>query len=160
MQIHLIAVGTRMPAWVSTGYQEYARRIPRECALRLVEIPAVKRRKSLPAERIRQTEGHQLLSAVPSQAEVIALDVSGTAINTGTLATRLQAWMRAGRDIALLVGGPDGLSDDCLARAGSRWSLSPLTLPHALVRVVVAEQVYRAWTILSGHPYHRARPIP
>ena len=156
MHIHLIAVGTRMPAWITEGYREYARRLPPECSLRLVEIPPCKRRKTLSTERIREEEGRQLLAAIPEQSLVIALDVSGKPWSTQALAERLQDWLQGGRDIALLVGGADGLSAACLARADLHWSLSAHTLPHALVRVVIAEQVYRAWTLLSGHPYHRA----
>lgn len=155
MQIHLIAVGTRMPAWVTEGYREYARRLPRECALHLVEIPPCKRSKKLSAARIREEEGRQILAAVPVRAHVIAMDVTGRAWDTPALANRLQEWMQGGRDVALLVGGADGLSEGCLQRADARWSLSAHTLPHALVRVVLAEQLYRAWTILAGHPYHR-----
>jgi 23S rRNA (pseudouridine1915-N3)-methyltransferase len=156
MHIHLIAVGTRMPAWVTEGYREYARRLPPECSLRLVEISPSKRRKTLSTERIREEEGRQQLAAIPEQALVIAMDVSGKPWSTQGLADRLQDWLQGGRDIALLVGGADGLSAACLARADLRWSLSAHTLPHALVRVVIAEQVYRAWSLLSGHPYHRA----
>lgn len=156
MQIHLIAVGTRMPAWVTEGYREYANRLPRECSLKLVEISPCKRRKTLNTERIRAEEGQLLQAALPPQATVIALDVRGKPWDTETLATRMHGWLQDGRDVALLVGGADGLSDECLGRADLRWSLSAHTLPHALVRVVVAEQLYRAWTILSGHPYHRA----
>jgi 23S rRNA (pseudouridine1915-N3)-methyltransferase len=156
MHIHLIAVGTRMPAWITEGYREYARRLPPECSLRLVEIPPCKRRKTLSTERIREAEGRQLLAAIPEQSLVIALDVSGKPWSTQGLAERLRDWLQGGRDIALLVGGADGLSAACLARADLHWSLSAHTLPHALVRVVIAEQVYRAWSLLSGHPYHRA----
>ena len=156
MQVHLIAVGTRMPAWVTTGYNEYARRMPRECSLKLIEIPLSKRRKTQSALKNRQEEGRAMLAAVPGQATLIALDVRGKAWSTESLSTRLQQWLQGGRDIALLVGGPDGLADECLARADLRWSLSPLTLPHALVRVLLAEQLYRAWTVIQGHPYHRA----
>ncbi len=156
MLIHLVAVGTRMPGWITEGYREYASRLPRECALKLVEIAPCKRRKTLSTERIRAEEGQQLLAALPQQAIVIALDVNGRSWDTETLAGRLQGWLQDGRDVALLVGGADGLSDECLERADLRWSLSAHTLPHALVRVVIAEQLYRAWTILSGHPYHRA----
>ena len=155
MQIHLIAVGTRMPHWVRSGYDEYARRLPRECCLKLVEIPLSKRRKTQSAGKNRQEEGRAMLAAIPEQATVIALDVQGKAWSTESLATRLQEWLQSGRDIALLVGGPDGLADECLSRADLRWSLSALTLPHALVRVLLAEQLYRAWTVLQGHPYHR-----
>ena len=156
MQVHLIAVGTRMPAWVTTGYNEYARRMPRECSLKLIVIPLSKRRKTQSALKNRQEEGRAMLAAVPGQATLIALDVRGKAWSTESLSTRLQQWLQGGRDIALLVGGPDGLADECLARADLRWSLSPLTLPHALVRVLLAEQLYRAWTVIQGHPYHRA----
>lgn len=156
MRIQLIAVGTRMPGWVTEGYREYARRLPRECSLQLIEIPPCKRKKTLSTERIREEEGRQLLAAIPRQATVVALDLSGSSWSTEALASRMQDWLQEGRDIALLVGGADGLADACLARADLHWSLSAHTLPHALVRVVIAEQVYRAWTILSGHPYHRS----
>jgi 23S rRNA (pseudouridine1915-N3)-methyltransferase len=100
-------------------------------------------------------EGRQILAAIPPQARVVALDVGGKGWDTATLATRVRDWMQEGRDVALLVGGPDGLSRDCLERAELRWSLSALTFPHALVRVIIAEQLYRSWSILAGHPYHR-----
>lgn len=156
MQIHLIAVGTRMPAWVTSGYEEYVRRMPHECGMRLVEIQLSKRGKNRSALQNRREEGKAMLAAIPAQATVVALDVRGKAWSTETLADRLQDWLQGGRDVALLVGGPDGLDDACLARAELRWSLSALTLPHALVRVLLAEQLYRAWTVLQGHPYHRA----
>jgi 23S rRNA (pseudouridine1915-N3)-methyltransferase len=156
MRIHLVAVGTRMPAWVTAGYTEYARRLPHECGLQLVEIPVSKRRKSLPAARAMQEEGQLMLAAIPAGCLVIALDVTGKAWSTEGLAERLQQWMAGGRDVALLVGGPDGLAPECLAIADLRWSLSALTYPHALVRIVLAEQLYRAWSISVGHPYHRS----
>jgi 23S rRNA (pseudouridine1915-N3)-methyltransferase len=155
MQILLIAVGTRMPGWVTTGYREYARRLPPECRLRLVEIPPGKRSKSKSVERTRTEEGRRLLAAIPSRAVVIAVDVAGKPWSTTALAARMRDWLQGGRDIALLVGGPDGLAAECLERADLHWSLSAHTLPHALVRVILAEQLYRAWTLLSGHPYHR-----
>jgi 23S rRNA (pseudouridine1915-N3)-methyltransferase len=156
MQIHLIAVGTRMPAWVTQGYEDYARRLPRECALRLVEIPPGRRSRVQPIAQAVEEEGRRMLAAIPERTLVVTLEVGGRAWDTPALAGRLQEWLQSGRDIALLVGGPDGLSGDCLRRADLHWSLSALTLPHALVRVVLAEQLYRAWTILSGHPYHRS----
>jgi 23S rRNA (pseudouridine1915-N3)-methyltransferase len=156
MRIHLIAVGTRMPAWVTQGYQDYAKRLPRECALRLVEIPLGQRGKTRTAAQSRSKEGRQMLAALPRDCLVVALDVQGQAWSTETLADNLQQWLGSGRDVALLVGGPDGLSQDCLERAERHWSLSALTYPHALVRVVVAEQLYRAWTLSTGHPYHRS----
>ncbi len=156
MRIHLLAVGTRMPSWVVEGYREYTKRLPRECSLQLVEIPPAKRHKSLSAEQARQQEGQAILAALPKDCSVVALDVRGKPWSTETLATQLDDWLVSGRDVALLVGGPDGLSDACLERADQRWSLSALTYPHALVRIVLAEQLYRAWTINTGHPYHRS----
>lgn len=156
MNLHLIAVGTRMPAWVSAGYEEYARRLPPECRLRLVEIPPARRSKSQTRQRSKAEEGRRLLAAIPPRALVVALDVAGSPWSTATLGARLRDWLQDGRDIALLVGGPDGLAQECLERAELRWSLSALTLPHALVRVLVAEQLYRAWTLSRGHPYHRS----
>ena len=144
-----------MPAWVTQAYTEYARRLPQECRLHLVEIPPARRSKALPATRLRAEEGRQILAAIPPRARVVALEASGMSWDTQGLASRLRDWMQEGRDVALLVGGPDGLSRDCLERAALHWSLSALTFPHALVRVIVAEQLYRAWSILAGHPYHR-----
>jgi len=156
MNIHLIAVGDKMPRWVQEGFDEYARRLPSECALRLVEIPAGRRGKNADIARIMRDEAERLLAAVPKGAAVVALEVGGRSWSTEQLAARLGDWMGGGRDLALLVGGPDGLTDEVRAAAGQLWSLSPLTLPHPLVRVVLAEQLYRAWSILRGHPYHRA----
>ena len=156
MRIHLLAVGTRMPSWVVEGYREYTKRLPRECSLQLVEIPPAKRHKSLSAEQARQQEGQAILAALPKDCSVVALDVRGKPWSTEALAAQLDDWLVSGRDVALLVGGPDGLSDACLERANQRWSLSALTYPHALVRIVLAEQLYRAWTINTGHPYHRS----
>lgn len=156
MQIHLLAVGNRMPDWVNAGYAEYARRLPHECRLSLVEIAPAKRGKHPDIERIKRDEGERLLAAIPRAARAIALEVDGRAWTTLQLAQSLQSWMAEGQDVALLVGGPDGLAPACRERAEQHWSLSPLTLPHPLVRVLLAEQLYRAWSILSGHPYHRA----
>jgi len=155
VRIHLIAVGTRMPAWVTQGFEEYARRLPPDCALQLVEIPAGKRGKNADMARLIRDEGERTLAAVPKGARVVALDVGGRAWSTAQLAGQLDDWRHDGRDLALLVGGPEGLAAECLAWAEQHWSLSPLTLPHPLVRIVVAEQLYRAWSILHGHPYHR-----
>ncbi|NIP73845.1 MAG: 23S rRNA (pseudouridine(1915)-N(3))-methyltransferase RlmH [Gammaproteobacteria bacterium] len=155
MKIHLIAVGSRMPAWVDQGYEEYARRTPPECALRLTEIPSARRGKATGIERVLAEEFHRIQAAIPRDCYTVALDLGGTRWDTPTLARRLGDWMKQGRDLALIVGGPDGLDARCLESVDQRWSLSPLTLPHGLVRVVVAEQLYRAWTILQGHPYHR-----
>ncbi len=144
-----------MPGWVSQGYEEYARRLPADCALKLVEIPAGKRGKNADIARITRDEGERTLAAIPKSALVVVLDVKGRPWSTEQLSQQLNGWLHDGRDIALLVGGPEGLALACLARAEQRWSLSALTLPHPLVRIVVAEQLYRAWSIHNGHPYHR-----
>jgi len=156
MHIHLLAVGTRMPGWVDQGFADYAARLPREWGLRLAEIPAARRGSGGGAARAVAHEGERMLAAIPSAARAVALDEHGAGWSTRDLAQRLADWMRGGTDVALLVGGADGLAPACLERARERWSLSALTLPHGLVRVIVAEQLYRAWTILNRHPYHRA----
>ena len=156
MKIHLLAVGARMPDWVKAGYAEYAGRMPRECALNLHEISAGKRGRNADVERIVREEGERLLAAVPPGSWMIALDERGQEWSTVELAERLAGWLRDGRDVSLLIGGPDGLDAGCRARADLWWSLSRLTLPHSLARVLVAEQLYRAWSLLHNHPYHRA----
>jgi 23S rRNA (pseudouridine1915-N3)-methyltransferase len=155
MNIHLISVGNRMPRWVQEGYQEYARRMPAECTLRLQEIAPGHRTKGADIRRTVREEGERMLKAIPKGCRVLALDVGGKPWSTEQLADQLGGWMAGGQDLALLVGGPEGLADSCRQRADSHWSLSPLTLPHPLVRVVLAEQLYRAWSILRNHPYHR-----
>ena len=154
MNIYLLAVGTRMPAWITQGFEHYTRRLPRHCSLRLIEIPALNRKQGDPA-KIRQAEGDLLLARVPRDCHVVALSEDGREFSTRQLAHSLGEWMQLGRDVAFLVGGADGLDPACVARADDCWSLSALTFPHALVRVIVVEQIYRAWTILNNHPYHR-----
>jgi len=155
MLIHLITVGQRLDRWVVEGYTEFSKRLPLECRLKLVEIPVSKRSRNNDIAQLINQEGERMLSAIPNNALVVALDEAGKPWSTLTLAKNLDDWLHSGRDIALLVGGPDGLSTACKAKAELTWSLSNLTLPHALVRIVVAEQVYRAWSILKRHPYHR-----
>lgn len=154
MRIRLCAVGTRVPDWVSAGFEEYARRMPRENRLELVEVAAADRRGGAGEERWRAEEAERLRQAAAG-ARMIALEVQGRMLSTEQLSARMDDWRMEGRDVALLVGGADGIDPALLAEVESRWSLSLLTLPHALVRVVVAEQIYRAWTLISGHPYHR-----
>ena len=156
MKLNLLAVGTKMPAWVTDGYQEYAKRMPRECSLQLHEIIPAKRGKSGSPSQWMREEGERILAAIPDNHHVVALDVQGKSWDTEALAEQLKSWMADGRDVSLIVGGPDGITDECLKRANQRWSLSALTLPHPLVRIVLAEQLYRAWTVLQNHPYHRA----
>ena len=155
MQIHLIAVGNRMPSWVRHGYEEYAVRLPHECRLNLIEISPLKRTKGADIDRIIEQEGEKILEAIPAGCLVIALEVQGKAWSTEDLSAQMESWMQQGVDVALLVGGPEGLSHACRERANQLWSLSPLTLPHPMVRVLLAEQLYRAWSILKNMPYHR-----
>jgi 23S rRNA (pseudouridine1915-N3)-methyltransferase len=153
MQLHLIAVGTRVPDWVGLGYEEYARRMPPECRLNLKAVAL--RGKLPPGNERKRREAELLLEALPTRATVVALDEHGANWSTRKLADRLGDWMEQGRDVAFMVGGPDGLDERCKEKADLTWSLSALTLPHAMVRVVVAEQLYRASALLKGHPYHR-----
>jgi len=155
MNIHLIAIGQRMDSWVNQGYNEYAKRMPSECRLRLIEIVPNKRTKNMDAARALEEESDRVISAIPARALVVALDVVGNQIATPKLAKLMQDWLAGGRDIAILIGGPDGLSTKCKSLANLTLSLSHLTFPHPLVRVIIAEQIYRAWTIIKGHPYHR-----
>lgn len=156
MKIRVLAVGQKMPAWVTEGYNEYAGRMPPECRLELIELPLAQRAKNQPVERAVQQEGERMLASLSGQERLIALDVRGRTWSTEQLSDELAEWLGGGRDVALAIGGPDGLAPGVLERAERRWSLSPLTLPHPLVRVVIAEQLYRAMSILKNHPYHRA----
>jgi len=156
MRIRLIAVGRRMPKWVTTAFDDYARRLPHECRLELTEINPGTRRGQGDAQRAIAEEDARIVKTLSTDMDVIALTVDGKPWSTDTLAHDLRDWMGDGRDRALLIGGPDGLGPQSLAAAGSRRSLSQLTLPHPLVRVIVAEQLFRAHSMLIGHPYHRA----
>lgn len=156
MQLLVAAVGQRMPRWVNEAWSEYSRRMPAELSLSLREITLAKRGKNADTRRLMATESDALLAAMPARARVIALDVRGKAWSTEQLAANLENWMGDGRDVGFMIGGPDGISPDIVARSDQCWSLGPLTLPHPLVRVVLVEQLYRAWTITQNHPYHRA----
>lgn len=156
MKIHLLAIGSKMPAWVTHAYEDYANRLPRECPLVLHAIPAEKRTKNSDLQRIKQKEADKLLAAIPQNCRIIALDVLGKSWTTPQLAKKLESWMMDGRDIALLVGGPEGLTNEVRQKAEQCWSLSALTFPHPLVRVMLAEQLFRAWSITANHPYHRS----
>lgn len=155
MRARLISVGERMPAWVGEGLAEYRKRLSRVLPLDLVEIPLGARGKGRDPARAIADEGAAVLAALGRDAHVVALDGRGRPWSSEQLAEQLGAWRMGGRDLAILIGGPDGHAADVLARADQRWSLGPLTLPHMLVRLVVAEQLYRAAMIAEGHPYHR-----
>lgn len=155
MRAHLLSVGERMPDWLAQGFAEYQKRLAPWLPLQLREI-RLARGKLLTPSQIKAAEADALLAALPREAWVIALDGRGTAWSSEQLAERMAAWRMGGRDVYLLIGGAEGLHDTVLDRAHARWSLGPLTLPHMLVRVIVAEQLYRAASLLAGHPYHRA----
>lgn len=144
-----------MPDWVNKGYNEYAKRLTGDCQLKMVEITPGKRGKNADLARIKIQEGERILSAIPKRSLVVALEVTGKAWTTEELSRQLDHWLHGGQDIALLIGGPEGLSEACVVRADIKWSLSSLTLPHPLVRVLLSEQLYRAYSILKHHPYHR-----
>ena len=155
MQINLISIGNKMPGWVRQGYDEYARRLPRECQLILTEIAPGKRLKNVDVERLVRAEGVRMLAALPDSVHAVSLDLNGRPWSTAELAKSLKCWQDSGQNIALLVGGPEGLAVSVRRRADESWCLSNLTFPHPLVRVIVAEQIYRAWSMLRNHPYHR-----
>ncbi|WP_104201842.1 23S rRNA (pseudouridine(1915)-N(3))-methyltransferase RlmH [Billgrantia saliphila] len=155
MRIRLLAVGTRMPGWVSEGIEEYRKRLPRDFALEIEEIAPGQRGKNADVARAVALEAQRIRERLRGDEITVALEVQGQAWSTQRLAREAEEWRLAGRDVALLIGGPDGLCPQLSASADRCWSLSPLTLPHPLVRVILAEQLYRAWTLLVGHPYHR-----
>jgi 23S rRNA (pseudouridine1915-N3)-methyltransferase len=156
MKCRLIAAGTRLPEWVNDGFREYQKRLRTPLVLELKEIGIAPRRAGENPSRGILREGADMLAALGKDDYVVALEIAGKSMNTEQLGAWLAERMRDGRSLALLIGEPDGLSPQCRERADHSWSLSPLTLPHALVRVVVAEQLYRAVSLLAGHPYHRA----
>ncbi len=156
MHLCVIAVGERTPAWVAQGFEEYARRLRGPWTLKLKEIPTERRSRNADIARLVRTEGERLLAAVPTGWRVVALDPMGHHFNTETLAQHLGRWTDEAQNAALLIGGPDGLSADVLEKANEAWALSALTLAHSVARVVVAEQVYRAFSIVHGLPYHRS----
>ncbi len=155
MKISLVAVGSKMPNWVTQAYDEYAKRLPKELTPKMIELALATRSKNANIEKIKQAEGENILSAIPKGNRIIMLDVLGKSLSTESLSEKMQSWQSEATDVSLVIGGPDGLSPQCLQAADERWSLSALTLPHPLVRVVLIEQLYRAWTILQNHPYHK-----
>jgi 23S rRNA (pseudouridine1915-N3)-methyltransferase len=156
LRLELIAASNRQPAWVDAGFAEYAGRLRGPCRLELEVLPLARRTASSSVERALADEGARMARAIPAGAHVVALAEAGKALTTKDLAAKLERWAERGAPVALLLGGPDGIGAEALARAAERWSLSPLTLPHGLARVVAAEALYRAWSLLQNHPYHRA----
>jgi 23S rRNA (pseudouridine1915-N3)-methyltransferase len=155
MNISILTVSRKTPDWIEQGYREYSSRMPREFPVKLLEVNPAKRHKSSKRSQITAEEGERLLAAVPKSAYVVALDERGEIWDTAQLAGKLSDWQADYNNIAFLIGGADGLSEQCRQRADAIWSLSKLTFPHEMVRVLLAEQLYRAWTVTVGHPYHR-----
>jgi 23S rRNA (pseudouridine1915-N3)-methyltransferase len=156
LKIRLVSVGSKMPAWVQQGVDEYAKRIIVDLGFSILEIPMAKRTRSVNIEQCIQKEGEAIIAALGKGDYSVALNVKGKQMSTEALAESIGEFRLQGRNINLIVGGPDGLSRDCLSKANEVWSLSRMTLPHPLVRIVLAEQLYRASSILKGHPYHRS----
>ena len=152
MQIRILAIGAKMPDWVVTACADYSKRLPLNW-LKIIEIPT--RQKFKNTAMAITHEGEKLLAAINDRDKTIALDVRGSYWSTEELSRQLADWQMQGKTVNLLIGGPNGLSDECLARSQQHWSLSPLTLPHPLARVILVEQLYRAWSILQNHPYHK-----
>lgn len=154
MKLWVLAVGQRMPAWADAAWQDYAKRFPPDMRLELKEIKAQDRAGRSP-QSCMEAEATRLEAARPKGCRVVVLDEHGLRLNTGAMARRLDAWRSEGRDVALHIGGADGLHERIKSQADETWRLSDLTLPHAFVRVMLAEALYRAWTVTIGHPYHR-----
>jgi 23S rRNA (pseudouridine1915-N3)-methyltransferase len=155
LNIELLAAGTKPPDWIATGIKEYQKRLPRDWPLDIREIPVAKRRKGEPVTRQIQEEGQRMLAAISPNSMVVTLDRNGKNWSTEELAGKLESWQLEFSKVQFLIGGPDGLSNDCLAAASQSWSLSKLTFPHFIVRILLAEQIYRAWSVLNNHPYHK-----
>lgn len=155
MKLHILAIGQKMPGWVNAGYAEYAKRMPRSTSLHLLELKPEKRSSGTTTLQIKTQERDRILAAIPSNADVWALDERGEQLTTLGVADHLRNTLGTGRDICFIIGGADGLHDDIKCRGDKLFSLSRLTLPHALVRVLLAEQLYRAWSVTQNHPYHR-----
>mgnify|MGYP001817637176 FL=1 len=156
MDLTVAAVGTRMPSWVQEAWSEYAKRFPRGYALQLKEITLARRARNADVSALQRAEGEALLAAVPAGHRIIALDERGKQWSTAELAAQMENWMQQERGVCFLVGGPDGLPESCRQRAQNVWALGKLTLPHPMVRAILAEQLYRAWTVTQNHPYHRS----
>lgn len=156
MKLIVVAVGVRMPDWVNTAWKDYAKRLPQDCALELIEIKPEPRTSGKTAAQLMAAEARRIEAALPAGCHRVALDERGKDLTTVQLSARLEHWRSMGQDIAFLIGGPDGLDPDLKRQCPEMLRLSALTLPHPMVRILLGEQLYRAWAIMTGHPYHRA----
>lgn len=154
MRFLVLSIGQKSPAWVTAGVRDYTSRLP-DKMLELLELPLAVRTKSSDPRRAQAEENQRLIKSIPAGSHVVALHPKGRSMSTEMLADRMREWKLQGRDLTFLIGGPEGLTDSSLQRSDEQWSLSQMTFPHMLVRVILAEQLYRAWTILQNHPYHR-----
>jgi 23S rRNA (pseudouridine1915-N3)-methyltransferase len=155
MKLWILAVGNKMPGWVSEAFSEYAKRMPREARIELLEIKPEKRAGGKTVEQMQESEMERIQAALPAGAMPVMLDERGVEMSTLELAASMKSWLQEGRDLAFVIGGADGLHPVLRQKAARLWSLSRLTLPHGMVRVLLAEQLYRAMSVIQGHPYHR-----
>ena len=155
MQINIVAVGEKSPVWLEEGLNQYLARMPRECSVKIITVATTKRVKNISISQAQWHEKDLLLKAGSKSNYSIALDESGISWNTTKLVSNLESWLQNRPVVTLYIGGPDGFTKDFLEQVDAVWSLSSLTMPHMLVRLILVEQLYRAWTILQGHPYHR-----
>ena len=155
MKLRILSAGHRMPEWVTAGFEEYSKRMPPEARIELVEIKPEKRGPGKTADMVMAAEADRFRAAMPKDAYKVMLDERGQGLTTLALADRMKTWLSGGRDVMFVIGGADGLDGTLKKEADMLWSLSPLTLPHGLVRVLLSEQLYRAMSVIKGHPYHR-----
>lgn len=155
MKLFIVTVGHKMPGWITTGFNEYAKRMPRETKIELMEIKPEPRTTGKNTQQIMEAEAQRILTALPQNCRRIALDEHGAQHTTKQLASQMQDWMGEGQDVAFIIGGADGLHDSVKQSAQQLMALSAFTLPHAFVRVLIAEQLYRAYSLMHNHPYHR-----
>lgn len=155
MNIEIVAVGTKEPDWVTSGVKEYQKRLPRDWQINIRELNVSKRHKGEPAEKHISDEGKRMMSMLNTDGRIIAMDSRGSNWSTLELSKKFEAWQYDYKQVQFLVGGPDGLSEECLSTAHESWALSRLTFPHFIVRILLAEQIYRAWSVLNNHPYHK-----
>jgi len=156
VKINLIAIGNKMPEWVDLASNDFSKRLPAEIKFNSILLPLIKRGKNPDIPRIVRDESRKLVAAVPKGSLLVVLDVLGKSVTTMKLSSMLESWLQQGQDVSIVIGGPDGVSDELLSKASLKLSLSELTFPHPLVRIILLEQIYRAWSIINNHPYHRA----